>query len=309
MAKQLSMDERLPARPPGAAPAGSGGVVAEGKSLWADAGVRLLHNPAAVASAVFLLLVLALAVLAPWIAPYPYDFQDYSAVRSYPTAQHWFGTDDLGRDIFSRMLYGARVSMTVGFLVTAIEIVVGGGLGILAGYYGGRVDMIIMRLTDIMFAFPDILLAILILGIFGPNFFNVLLALSLTGWPTMARIARGQVLALKEQEFVQAAHALGGSDGRIMLRHILPNILSPLIVTATIGVGGVILSEATLSYLGIGIRPPQPSWGVLINQLTPYVSTLPLLVVFPSVVLALTVLAFNFLGDALRDALDPRLKE
>lgn len=281
----------------------------EGRSLWADAFLRLRRNPVAVASVVFLLAMFGAALFAPWLAPYPYDFQDYTHVRSYPVASHWFGTDDLGRDIFSRMLYGARVSMTIGFLVVGIEVLVGGGLGLLAGYYGGRVDMIIMRLTDIMFAFPDLLLAILILGIFGPNFYNVLFALSLTGWPTMARIARGQVLAIKEQEFVQASHAVGCTDKRVMLRHILPNILSPIIVTATIGIGGVILSEATLSYLGIGIRPPQPSWGVLINELTPYIRTLPLLLVFPSSALALTVLAFNFLGDALRDALDPRLKD
>ncbi len=287
----------------------SGGVaVQEGRSLWADALLRLSRNPVAIASLVFILLMFAAAIFAPLLAPYPYDFQDYSNVRSYPNQAHWFGADDLGRDIFSRMLYGARVSMTIGFLVIGIEVLVGGSLGLLAGYYGGRIDMLIMRLTDIMFAFPDLLLAILILGIFGPNFYNVLLALSLTGWPTMARIARGQVLALKEQEFVQSAHAVGCRDRRIMLRHILPNILSPMIVTATIGIGGVILSEATLSYLGIGIRPPQPSWGVLINELTPYIRTLPLLLVFPSAALALTVLAFNFLGDALRDALDPRLK-
>lgn len=278
-------------------------------SLWQAAWRRLLRKPAAVASLIYLLLLIGVAIFADHLAPFHYAQQDLEHVRVNPgVAGHLLGTDSLGRDILSRMIYGTRVSLSVAGAVVAIQIVVGITLGTVAGYYGGKLDMLIMRLTDIMFAFPDLLLAILIMGIRGPGLTNIFIALGVVYWPGMARLVRGQVLSLKELEFVQAARSLGTSDLRIMLRHLVPNLLSPVIISATLGLAGVILAEASLSFLGIGVRPPYPSWGSMVNDLVGLVYSQPILLVAPSLILATTVLACNFLGDGLRDALDPRLK-
>ena len=265
-----------------------------------------------------LLAIGMLALLAPWIAPYPYDLQNLEHVKELPSARHWLGTDEFGRDVLSRLLYGARISLGVGIGVEMIELLVGGVLGLLAGYYRGRVDALLMRLTDIMFAFPDILLAILIMAIVRAGagtesgdsaLLYVFVALGIVGWPGMARLVRGQVLALREKEFIEAARALGLSDARIITRHLAPNLVAPVVVAMTVGIGGVILAESTLSFLGIGVRPPTPSWGRMINDGIRYLRHYTLLTLVPATALAVTVLAFNYAGDALRDALDPRSRE
>lgn len=278
-------------------------------SLWQAAIKRLLRQPAAILSLLYILALIFVAIFAEQIAPYSYELQNYDAVRLNPFSPgHLMGTDALGRDILSRMIYGTRVSMSVAFVVLSIGVVIGITLGAVAGYFGGMVDMLISRLTDMMFAFPDTLLAILIMGIRGAGIGNLYFALGIVAWPGMARLVRGQVLALKEREYVQAAKSLGSDDRRVILRHLLPNVLSPVLVSATLSLASVILSEAVLSFLGIGIKPPYPSWGSMLSEMFSMIYSQPKLLVGPSLVLALTVLAFNFLGDSLRDALDPRLK-
>jgi ABC-type dipeptide/oligopeptide/nickel transport system permease subunit len=284
-------------------------VMPPSPSLWQAAWRRLIRRPTAVLSMLYIAVLILAALFAKQIAPYPPDLQDYAAVRLNPfSGGHVMGTDTLGRDIFSRMIYGTRISMSVAGVVLLIAVAIGLTLGLLAGYYGGIIDMAIMRLTDIMFAFPDMLLALLIMGIRGPGMANLFIALGIVAWPNLARLVRGQVLSLKEADFIQAANSLGSNDRRIILRHLLPNLMSPVLVTATLSVAGVILSEATLSFLGIGIRPPTPSWGSMLNEMIAMIYSQPVLLVGPSLILAVTVLAFNFLGDGLRDALDPRLK-
>jgi ABC-type dipeptide/oligopeptide/nickel transport system permease subunit len=257
---------------------------------------------------VVVLLLFGVAILAPWIAPYHYAYQNLEMAQRPPGPGHWLGTDELGRDILSRLIYGARVSLTVALVVEVVELLFGATLGLLAGYFGGRLDSAIMRLTDMMFAFPDILLAILITAILGPSLFNVFLALALVGWPGMVRLVRGQVLRLREEEFIQAARAAGAGHTRIIVRHLLPNALGVIVVAATVGMGGVILAESTLSFLGIGVQPPYPSWGSMINDAWQFWRSSPLTTLWPAAALALTVTAFNFLGDGLRDLLDPRMR-
>jgi ABC-type dipeptide/oligopeptide/nickel transport system permease subunit len=277
---------------------------------------RLARNPVALVSAALIALLVLAAVFAPWLAPHAYDIQD----RSYPSlpaaadAVHPLGTDHLGRDVLSRLLYGARISLSVGIVVELIEALVGVSLGVLAAYKRGWWDIVLMRVTDAMFAFPDLLFAILLVGIVRPrssgaSFLVVFMALALVNWPGMARIVRGQALALREKEFVDAARAVGVNDWGIITRHLLPNMLSPILVALTVDMANVILAEATLSFLGIGIQPPYPSWGRMISDALPYLRSSPLLLVVPALALGLLVLAFNFLGDALRDALDPRLRQ
>lgn len=278
-------------------------------NLWQAAFRRLLRKPAAVVSILYILGLVLVALFAKQIAPYSYELQNYEALRLNPLSPgHLLGTDALGRDILSRMIYGAQISISVAFVVLTIGIVVGVTLGALAGYYGGTIDMLLSRLTDMMFAFPDMLLAILIMGIRGPGIMNLFVALGIVAWPGMARLVRGQILALKEREFVQAAQSLGSNDRRIIIRHLLPNIISPVLVQATLNLGQVVLAESALSFLGIGIAPPFPSWGSMLSEMVTMIYSQPSLLLGPSLILATTVLAFNFLGDGLRDALDPRLK-
>ena len=253
-----------------------------------------------------LLALAVIAICAPLIAPYHYDLQDYSHIRSKSSLNYWLGTDLLGRDVLSRMIYGTRVSVSVGVIVTFLEALIGVFLGLLSGYYGGRIDQIVQRAADVTFAFPPLLFAIMIISALGPSLLNILLALTVVGWPEMTRLVRAQVLSLREKEFVEAARASGGSKSRIIFRYILPNTVNSILVQSSMKIGRVIISEATLSFLGIGIQPPMPSWGSMINQHYEYMRTDPQLVLIPGIGLVIIVLAFNFAGEGLRDALDPQ---
>ncbi|HEV2474126.1 MAG TPA: ABC transporter permease [Chthonomonadales bacterium] len=286
----------------------------------ADGWRRLRRNPIAILCMALITVLIAVALLANFIAPYHYDFQDtqrYMSLPSGPDARHLLGLDDLGQDVLSRVIYGARISLGVAAVVVGFEILIGVALGIAAGYYSGWIDLLLMRVTDVMFAFPGILLAILLTAIvrsgsaaINPvwSLLTLFAALAVVSWPGLARLVRGQALALRRKEFVEAARAMGVKDRLILLRHILPNLLSPIIVQVTQDVAAVILAEATLSFLGLGVQPPFPSWGRMIEEALPFKESHPLLLIVPSVALALTVMAFNFFGDALRDALDPRLR-
>ncbi|HTX42981.1 MAG TPA: ABC transporter permease [Acidobacteriaceae bacterium] len=256
-----------------------------------------------------LLAFVVMAVFAPWLAPYNPASLDLLHRLAPPSHTHWLGTDELGRDILSRLIYGARLSLTVAVSVVALSFVLGLILGGLAGYYGRWIDVVINTfLMNAFLALPGILLAIAFVAFLGPGLLNLILALSIGGWVGYARLVRAQVLAVREREFVESARALGASDLRIFIRHIFPNILQPLIVQAAIGMAGAVLAAATLSFLGLGVPPPTSSWGQMLNDARPYLFDAPHLVVFPAIALALCVLAFNFLGDALRDYLDPRTR-
>jgi len=265
------------------------------------------RNPLAVVGAVFVVLFVMLAFFAPWIAPQDPAYIDLPARLSPPSAAHWCGTDELGRDILSRLIYGSRISMLVGSCVVAVSLGLGLIVGSIAGYYGGRLDRFInVVVMNAFLSFPGILLAIAFVAFRGPGIFNLVLALSLGGWVGYARLVRGQVLAAREREFVEAARVLGASDLRIIVRHILPNIIQPVIVQAAIGMAGAILAEGTMSFLGLGVPPPTASWGSMLNDGYSYLFDAPHLVLFPAAAVMLAVLSFNFIGDALRDYLDPR---
>jgi ABC-type dipeptide/oligopeptide/nickel transport system permease subunit len=274
---------------------------------------RLRKNPVAFGSLILLLLLVLTAALAPFIAPYSFQTQVLADKMQGPSALHKLGTDELGRDTLSRLMYGAGISLLVAVSVECFVVLLGLIVGLSAGFFGGWLDSALMRVTDVMLAFPDVLLAILLLGTLGTkdvsaekSLLLVIIALGVTGWPPLARLVRGQVLTLRKREFVDAARAMGATNGRILRRHILPNLLSPLLVAVTVDTAGVILAEATLSFLGIGIQRPYPSWGRMIQDALEYYRSEPRLLILPSVILSLTVLALNFLGDGLRDALDPR---
>ena len=267
------------------------------KDIWA----KLRRNPLALIGLFLLSALIVCGLFASILAPYDYSKQDLNLIKKPPQPGHLLGTDDLGRDVFSRLLYGARISLTVAFFVEIFVVSLGLLVGLTAGYKGGKVDTLLMRITEVMLAFPEILLAILLLGTLGAasakpevSLALVILALGLTGWPSLARLVRGQVLSLRKREFVEAARAMGASNGRIILRHILPNLLSPLIVAVTVDVANVILAEATLSFLGIGIQPPFPSWGRMISDALRDYRSDPRLLICPSVVLSLTVLSPEF---------------
>jgi peptide/nickel transport system permease protein len=264
-------------------------------------------NPLAATGVVLVVIFVVFAVFAPWIAPQDPAYIDLPIRLSPPSAVHWFGTDELGRDILSRIVYGARISMLVGSCVVAASLGVGLIIGSIAGYYGGKIDRFVnIVLMNAFMAFPGILIAIAFVAFRGPGIFNLVLALSLGGWVGYARLVRGQVLAAREREFVEAARALGASDLRIIVRHILPNIIQPIIVQAAIGMAGAILAEATMSFLGLGVPPPTASWGSMLNDSRAHLFDAPHLVIFPALAVMLAVLSFNFIGDALRDFLDPR---
>jgi ABC-type dipeptide/oligopeptide/nickel transport system permease subunit len=249
-----------------------------------------------------------LAIFAPLLAPYsPYD-QDLYSVLAPPSAAHWLGTDNLGRDLLSRILYGARVSLFVGIAATALSVVPGVALGLLAGFKGGIVDAVIMRLTDAFLCFPPLIFILAMSAALGPGLHNVMLSFALFGWTGFARITRGQVLVVRELPFIEAARAVGVSPLRIMVRHVLPNTLAPIIIAATIGVGTAILVESGVSFLGLGVQPPTASWGKELRVGFTYLVTVPLFAIAPGAMISLAVIAFNFVGDGLRDALDPRLR-
>jgi peptide/nickel transport system permease protein/oligopeptide transport system permease protein len=248
------------------------------------------------------------AALAPLIAPFdPVRDADLRDYLRPPGAPHLLGTDPFGRDVLSRVIYGARISLGVGIAVQAAALGIGATLGLAAGFYGGRVDQVIMRLAEIVFAFPGLLFAIAIMAVIGPSLSNVLIALGLVGWTSLARVVRGQVLALKEQEYVEAARAAGASNLRIIVRHLLPNTLAAVTVLVTLGIGGAILAEASLSFLGLGAQPPEPSWGSMLNAGRDYLLQAPWLSLYPGLAIFVTVMGFNLLGDGIRDLLDPRM--
>jgi len=276
-------------------------------STWTTTTALGKSNRLAATGMVLVALLVMLAIFAPWIAPQDPANIDLASRLEPPSPAHWFGTDELGRDILSRVIYGARISMLVGTSVVAGSLLLGLIFGSIAGYYGGYTDRIFnVVVMNAFLSFPGILLAIAFVAFLGPGIFNLILALSIGGWVGYARLVRAQVLAVKEKEFVEAARALGASDWRIMTRHILPNIIQPVIVQAAIGMAGAVLAEATMSFLGLGVPPPTASWGSMLNDSRAHLFDAPHMVFFPAVAVMLAVLSFNFIGDALRDYLDPR---
>ena len=291
--------------------------------LWSDAFGRLRKNRLAILGLILVILLLSAGLFGPIVAPWDYKVQDLQAIfangnRPLPALSpgHLLGTDSLGRDLLSRMLDGARISVTVAFVVQIVILGIGVPIGALAGWFGGRLDNALMRFVDVIYAFPDLLFIILLSVAFRETAFGqaldglflVFVAIGLVSWVTVARLVRGQILALKETEFVEAARAIGVSDRRIVLRHLLPNGISPIIVAVTLGIPSAILAEATLAFIGVGVQPPRASWGSLIADGEKYVRGDPHLVLFPAIAIALALIGFTFLGDGLRDALDPKLK-
>jgi ABC-type dipeptide/oligopeptide/nickel transport system permease subunit len=279
-----------------------------GRSHWRTAWRTLRHNPVAVLGLTGLLLLIMLTVLAPWIAPYEPTKQNYDRLLESPSGAHLFGTDDLGRDILSRVIWGGRESLRVGMLGISIGMAGGVIVGLVSGYYGGLLDSLIMRLVDILLAFPTILLLLSIVAALGPSLTTVLVALGISSIPGYSRLVRGSVLSAKNFEYITAARVIGAKHQRIMFRHILPNIIAPIIIYSTLGLGNAILLTAGLSYIGLGAQPPSPEWGAMLNYGRPYVRSAWWMSIFPGVAIFLAVLCINLLGDGLRDALDPKLR-
>ncbi len=277
-------------------------------SLWTDAWRRLYRNKTAMLALAILVLLVISALFADFIAPYPFDEQDYSRVLQFPNAKHLLGTDNFGRDVFSRIIFGSRVSLLVGFSSVLASVVVGGLIGAVSGFYGNRIDNILMRAMDILMAIPGMLLAISIAAALKPGLFNLVIAISIGGIPGYSRVVRASVLTIKGQEFVEAARSIGVPDYKIILKHILPNCMAPVIVQATLGVAGAILSAAALSFLGLGIQPPTPEWGSMLSSARQHIRDYWHLATFPGLAIMITIYSLNVLGDGLRDALDPRLK-
>jgi oligopeptide transport system permease protein len=275
-------------------------------SLWSDAFDRLKKNKLAVISGIVLIVLIVLAIFAPWIAPHSYSYQNLELGAVGPNSTYLLGTDTLGRDQFSRILYGARVSLLVGFVATAVALVIGVSWGIVAGFFGGKIDSTMMRIVDILYGLPFIIFIILLMVIFGRNIWLLFLAIGAVEWLTMARIVRGQVLTLKNQEFVLAAQAMGVQNLAIFFRHILPNILGTIAVYATLTIPQVMLLEAFLSFLGLGVQPPMSSWGTLIRYGVESMEEYPWMLIFPGLIFTITLFCLNFFGDGLRDAIDPR---
>ena len=303
---------------------------AKAQSLWSDAARRLQRNHAATASLVFIALLLAMAVAAPWLAPYPYDAQHLDRTWQGPSPQHLLGTDAFGRDILSRLIYGARVSLTVAVLAQVIILLIGVPLGLIAGYAGKSVDNAIMRVVDALYSLPDVLIVIVLMAFIkqslgqadaGPlgalgwldratgGLTGVFVGIGLTYWLTVCRIVRAQVLALKERDYILAARALGAGPARVLSTHLAPNCLAPVIVAASLGVPAAIMLEAGLSFIGLGVSPPMPSWGIMVADGVEALRSYPHAIIAPCAALSVTLLAFNFLGDGLRDALDPLMRQ
>ena len=278
-------------------------------SLWQDAIRRLIQNRAAMIGGITILFLIVLAIFAPWIAPYSYSYQNLDIGASPPSAKHLLGTDVLGRDLLSRLLYGARISLLVGFVATGVALVIGVSWGIIAGYFGGRIDSVMMRIVDVLYGLPFIIFIILLMVIFGRNIWLLFAAIGAVEWLTMARIVRAQVIGLKNQEFVQAAQVMGVSNFSMFRRHILPNILGPIAVYATLTIPQVMLLEAFLSFLGLGIQPPMSSWGTLIRYGVESMEEHYWLLIYPGLTFTITLFALNFFGDGLRDALDPKTSD
>ncbi len=277
-------------------------------SFYHDTYLRLKKDPVAVASFIFILILALLAIMAPLVAPYSDDYQDVDNILKGPSATHLLGTDEFGRDILSRIIYGARVSLSVGIIAEFIAVTIGVIIGALAGYYGGKIDMLLSRIIEIFAAFPHILFAIVIMFALGKGVINVFIAIGLVGWTSVARVIRSQVMQLKENLYVDAAKAAGGKNFTIIRKHLIPNCLSSIIVIITMEIPFCIMYEASLSFLGLGVQPPSASWGEMISTARKFMRAVPGYSIFPGIALVLTVLAFNMLGDSLRDALDPKLK-
>jgi peptide/nickel transport system permease protein len=277
-------------------------VISPAQRAWR----RLVRRRGAMAGLALVLFFILVAIFAPWLSPYDPIATSWSAVRKAPTMQHWFGTDDIGRDVLARVIWGARASLSAGLISVCIALSVGVPLGMTAGYVGGWVDMVISRLTDAMLACPFLILAIALAAFLGPSLTNAMIAIGIAATPIFIRITRGQVLAVKVEDFVEAARAVGNPHVRIALRHILPNVVPPLIVQATLAIAAAVIAEASLSFLGLGQQPPAPSWGSMLNTAKNFVENAPWMAVWPGLSIFLLVLSFNLLGDGLRDALDPR---
>lgn len=279
------------------------------RSMFGEVMVRFLRKPIAVFGAVIMIVVVALCLLAPVIAPYDYDAQDITRKFTEPSQEFICGTDNLGRDIFSRLLYGGRISLMVGFVSASVAAILGVILGAIAAFYGKRTDNIIMRILDVFMALPQTLLAIAISAMIGTGIKGAIIAVTVATIPRYAQSVRGPILSIRNQEFVEAAFAIDAKDSRIVLRHILPNVLSPIIVQVTMGVGNAITMAASLSFLGLGVQPPYPEWGAMLSAARVYILDHAYMVTFPGVAIALVVLALNLMGDGLRDAMDPRWKD
>jgi glutathione transport system permease protein len=282
----------------------------EVRTPWTEFWRKFKRQHVAVIAGAFVLLLVLLAVIAPWLVPYDAEtFFDYDSLNALPSAKHWFGVDPLGRDIFSRILMGSRISLTAGFVSVAVGALVGTALGLAAGYYEGWCDRIIMRICDVLFAFPGILLAIGIVAILGGGMFNVIIAVAIFSIPTFARLVRGNTLALKHLTYVEAARSIGASDWTIVLRHIFPGTIAAVVVYFSLRIGTSIITAASLSFIGMGAQPPTPEWGAMLNEARADMMTSPHVALFPSLAIFFTVLAFNLLGDGLRDALDPKIEQ
>jgi ABC-type dipeptide/oligopeptide/nickel transport system permease subunit len=276
--------------------------------LWRDAWRRLLRNKLAVVGGITVVLLCLVAIFANVLAPQSYTKANFGSIYEFPSREFPLGTDQLGRDVLSRMIYGARVSMLVGLGSQIIVVLLGVPLGAIAGYVGGRTDILMTRFIDVMYAFPQLLFVILLMSMLGAGLINIFIALGLTGWVGIARQTRAQVLALKEKEFVEGARALGARGWRVLTRHILPSALTPIVVSVTFGIPQAIFTEAALSFIGVGINPPTPSWGQMVGENQQFLRSYWYLCVFPSIAIAVTMLSFTFFGDGVRDALDPKMK-
>ena len=283
-------------------------MAVESKTYFQDAWGRFKKNKLALVSLVFMAVVILFAVFAPMFSPYTYDGQDLTCRNVLPNAAHWFGTDKFGRDIFVRIMYGARISLSVGFAAALLNFVIGVAYGAICGYFGGKADMILMRLVDIIYSVPTLLYVILIMLIFGSNIFYMLLAIGISSWVGMARLVRGQILTLKEQEYALAAYVIGASKKRIMFKHLIVNCMGPIIVNTTLMVPNAIFTEAFLAFVGIGISIPQASWGIMANDAHSLIQSQPIQIIWPVLAICLTMLSLNFIGDGLSEALDPKKK-
>ena len=276
------------------------------RGLWQDAFHRFFQNKLAIVGLIISLFFIFTTIFADQVAPYPYDKQDYMAISQAPSAKHLMGTDSLGRDIFSRVIYGGRISISISVLVQLFALLIGLPLGAWAGYYGGTVDFIVMRLVDATMAFPSLLLAILIMVKMGPGYYNVLIAMAIVAWPSITRLVRGQFLSLREREFVMAARSIGADEKRIIFKHILPNAMNPIIVAVTLGIPATIFREAGLSFIGIGIVPPVPSWGQMVGSDYMAIQAYWWQSICPALTLAFAMLGFTLFSNGLQDALTPR---
>lgn len=280
------------------------------KSLWAETWHRLKKSKLAMFGLYVLLALIILALLADFIYDYDTDViePNYSIVLQEPNSEHWFGTDNLGRDVFARVIYGSRISLKVSIMSIVISLIIGGGFGAVAGYYGGRVDDILMRIMDVFLAIPNMLMAIAVVASLGPSMFNLMLAIAISNIPRFARIVRASILGVKDEEFVEAARACGATNTRIIIREVLPNCMAPIIVQGSIAIASSILIIASLSFVGLGVTPPTPEWGSMLSEGRTYIRDSNYLTIFPGLAIAITSLSINLLGDGLRDALDPKLK-